>query len=393
MTIKTLCIIGTRPEAIKMAPLIKKLSSDVRFSNKLCITSQHNEMLNSVLDLFQLGVDFDLKVMSKNQSLSLLTVKILDGLLQVFKNYTPDCVLVHGDTTTTLAASLSAYYHKIPVMHVEAGLRTGDIYVPWPEEINRKLTDNIAKLHFAPTNQAMDNLLREGVNVNSIFVTGNTVIDALSDVSKTLEENYTLKQLMQKQFAYLTKDRRMILVTSHRRENYGDGFKNMCLALKEIAMTYADIDIVYPVHLNPNVQQIVKPLLVGISNIYLIDPVDYLGFVYLMQQSYLILTDSGGIQEEAPFLGKPVLVLRDKTERIEALAAGTVMLLGTNKDVIVRSVSRLLNNAQEYKKMSEATNPYGDGLASERILNIIAKDFCSDYLKGIEIDKLTEAAE
>lgn len=390
MIINTLCILGTRPEAIKMAPLIKRLNQNSTFNNRLCITSQHQEMLDSVLDLFQLTVDFDLQVMAKNQSLSQLTNKILDGLAGVFKNYTPDCVLVHGDTTTTLASSLSAYYHKIPVMHVEAGLRTGDINLPWPEEINRKLTDSISKIHFAPTDKARENLLREGYNLNSIFVTGNTVIDALSDVSKSLKENVTLKELMKSQFSYLKSKRKMILVTSHRRENYGEGFKNMCMALKKIALTRPDVDIVFPVHLNPNVQQIVKPLLSGIENIYLTDPIDYLGFVYLMQASYFILTDSGGIQEEAPFLGKPVLVLRDKTERMEALEAGTVLLIGTDKNMIEKNVLDLLNNIGQYQKMSSAQNPYGDGSAAEKIIKIIAKYFSVKYKINTKIDTLIE---
>lgn len=377
MTIKTLCIFGTRPEVIKMASIIKKLETDPRFNNKICVTGQHQHMTASLFDLFKITPDFDLQVMSANQDLSHLTAKILTGLVAIFKQYTPDCILVHGDTTTTLAASLSAYYHKIPVVHIEAGLRTGDIYSPWPEEINRKLSGALATTHFAPTQQSRQNLLREGVSDKNIFITGNTVIDALFEMVELLETKIELKAQFQQQFFFLSSQRKFILVTGHRRENFGLGFEQICNALTQIAKNFPDIDIVYPVHLNPNVQSPVKSLLAKINNIFLIEPVDYLPFVYLMKSSYLILTDSGGVQEEAPSLGKPVLVMREKTERPEAVNAGTVMLVGTDCDKIVATVTLLLNNTQEYIKVSGAINPYGDGNASSRIIDKLSKRFKS----------------
>jgi len=374
MLINTLCIFGTRPEAIKMAPVIKRLGVDPRFYNKICVTGQHQQMLDSVLSLFELSPDFNLQVMTENQDLSHLTAKILTGLASVFKQFTPDLVLVHGDTTTTLAASISAYYHRIPVAHIEAGLRTGDINSPWPEEANRKLTGTLAKMHFAPTKGSRANLLDEGANPEHIYVTGNTVIDALHDMINKINKQPELKNQLAQQFPYLTPSRKIILVTGHRRENFGQGFARICQALANIARKFPDVDIIYPVHLNPSVQQPVKSLLASINNIYLIDPVDYLPFVYLMKQAYLILTDSGGIQEEAPSLGKPVLVMRDKTERPEALEAGTVKLVGTDVEKIVNNVTRLLTDDQIYQRMSHAQNPYGDGKAAERIVQIIASN-------------------
>lgn len=375
MLINTLCIFGTRPEAIKMAPVIKQLEADPRFNNKICVTGQHQQMLDSVLNLFQIAPDFNLHVMTENQDLSHLTAKILTGLADVFKQYKPDLVLVHGDTTTTLAASISAYYHRIPVAHVEAGLRTGDINSPWPEEANRKLSGALTTLHFAPTHGSRNNLLREGTSPEHIHVTGNTVIDALYGMVNKINTQPELSHTLAQQFPFLTPTRKVILVTGHRRENFGDGFERICQALVSLAHQFPAIDIVYPVHLNPSVQKPVKSLLAGINNIYLINPVDYLPFIYLMQHAYIILTDSGGVQEEAPSLGKPVLVMRDKTERPEALDAGTVQLVGTDVDKIVSAVAILLTDKDLYYRMSCAQNPYGDGEASMRITEIIAAFF------------------
>lgn len=368
---KTLCVFGTRPEAIKMAPIIQQLKSINFIENKNCITGQHQQMLKSVIDIFSINIDFNLNVMEENQSLSSLTAKILIKLDEVYLGYKPDLILVHGDTTTTLAASIAAYYHHIPVAHVEAGLRTGNINSPWPEEINRKLTASIAILHFAPTELSKTNLLNEGINPSLIQVTGNTVIDALYFIKNKLNLDIQLYNNIQQKFEYLAPERRLILVTGHRRENFGQGFANICQALVDIAQLYPDVNIVYPVHLNPNVQKPVKSILGTVSNIYLIDPIDYVSCVYLMQKSYLILTDSGGIQEEAPSLGKPVLVMRNTTERPEALQAGVVKLVGINIKDIVHNVSQLLNNNELYAKMSQAQNPYGDGMAAIRIVNII----------------------
>ena len=381
MLINTLCIFGTRPEAIKMAPVIKQLEADPRFNSKICVTGQHQQMLDSVLNLFQITPNFNLHVMTENQDLSHLTAKILTGLADVFKQYKPDLVLVHGDTTTTLAASISAYYHRIPVAHVEAGLRTGDINSPWPEEANRKLSGALATLHFAPTNGSRNNLLREGTAPEHIHVTGNTVIDALYGMVNKINTQPELDHILAQQFFFLTPSRKVILVTGHRRENFGDGFERICQALANLAQQFPDIDIVYPVHLNPSVQKPVKSLLASINNIYLINPVDYLPFIYLMQHAYIILTDSGGVQEEAPSLGKPVLVMRDKTERPEALEAGTVQLVGTNVEQIVNAVTRLLTDKDLYLHMSCAQNPYGDGEASMRIAEIMAAFFNTQTLQ------------
>lgn len=375
MTIKTLCIFGTRPEAIKMASVIQQLDAHPQFQNKVCVTGQHKQMLDSVLNLFNIVPDYDLMVMTKNQTLSTLTAKILTNLSLVFAQYTPDLILVHGDTTTTLAASLSAYYHRIPVAHVEAGLRTKNIYLPWPEEANRKLTTAITKMHFSPTKRSKLNLLREGVQDNDIHITGNTVIDTLMNAVATLDNETSLSSYLKTQFSFLNPLRPMILVTGHRRESFGDGFERICNALVIVAERFPNVDIVYPVHLNPQVQEPVNRLLNGIPNIYLIEPLDYLPFVYLMKNAYLILTDSGGIQEEAPSLGKPVLVMRDITERPEAVEAGTVILVGTDVDRIVCEIERLLVDKVIYQQMSIIQNPYGDGKAAKRIVDIIASEF------------------
>ncbi len=373
--IRTLSVFGTRPEVIKMAPVVKHLASHKAFDSQVCVTGQHRQMLNPFLDLFQINPNFDLEVMKPGQTLSELTANILNSFSPVLREVSPDVVLVHGDTTTTFAATLAAYYHRIPVAHVEAGLRTGNIFLPWPEEANRKLTGALAQFHFAPTALSRNNLLSEGVSEKTIYVTGNTVVDALFDVLGQLEANPSLEQQLASEFPFLSPERKMILVTGHRRESFGEGFKQICQALAMIASKFSEIDIVYPVHLNPEVQKPVKTLLSHQSNIYLIEPIDYLPFVYLMRSSYFILTDSGGIQEEAPSLGKPVLVMRDRTERPEAVDAGTVRLVGTNPEKILSDVTRLLEDAEHYQKMSRAQNPYGDGQASQRIVTHLSHAF------------------
>lgn len=354
-----------------MAPLALALAGDGRFEAKVCVTGQHREMLDQVLDLFAITPDFDLNIMKPGQDLTDVTTAILQGMKGVFAEFKPDVVLVHGDTATTFAVSLAAYYQQIPVAHVEAGLRTGNIYSPWPEEANRKLTGALANLHFAPTETSQANLLREGIAPDSIMVTGNTVIDALLDVVKRLGEDDELHAKAAAPSAFLDPARKVILVTGHRRESFGSGFERICQALMDVAQQHPEVDIVYPVHLNPNVREPVNRLLTGIDNIHLIDPLDYLPFVYLMSRSYIILTDSGGIQEEAPSLGKPVLVMRDTTERPEAVAAGTVKLVGTDTQNIVRELSRLLLDDSYYKEMSYAHNPYGDGAACGRICDAL----------------------
>lgn len=369
---KVLLVFGTRPEAIKMAPLALKLKEDTaNFDTKICVTGQHRQMLDQVLQLFALTPDFDLNLMKSGQTLSDITTGVLKGLEGVFAEWLPDVVLVHGDTATTFAASLAAYYQKIKVGHVEAGLRTGDIYSPWPEEGNRKLTGVLANYHFAPTQSSYNNLVKENTDTSTIVITGNTVIDALLMVKEKVETDQHIIGQFEQQFNFLDKTKKLILVTGHRRENFGQGFLNICKSLATLAKKYQDIQIVYPVHLNPNVQQPVNELLSNIDNIFLIEPQDYLPFVYLMNRSYLILTDSGGIQEEAPSLGKPVLVMRDTTERPEAVDAGTVRLVGTDAAVIEQAVSELLENSAMYQTMSEAHNPYGDGTASQQIINFL----------------------
>ncbi|MFZ3155514.1 non-hydrolyzing UDP-N-acetylglucosamine 2-epimerase [Pseudomonas sp.] len=368
---KTLCVFGTRPEAIKMAPLALALAADERFEAKVCVTGQHREMLDQVLRLFAIEPDFDLNIMKPGQDLTDVTTAILQGMKSVFAEFKPDVVLVHGDTATTFAASLAAYYQQIPVAHVEAGLRTGNLYSPWPEEANRKLTGALANLHFAPTETSKANLLREGVNSQNIVVTGNTVIDALLDVVKRLDQDVSLKAQAAEPTAFLDPRRKLILVTGHRRESFGDGFERICQALMKVAQQHPEVDIVYPVHLNPNVREPVNRLLTGINNIHLIEPLDYLPFVYLMSRAYMILTDSGGIQEEAPSLGKPVLVMRDTTERPEAVKAGTVKLVGTQVSSLVLEMNALLADYDAYQKMSFAHNPYGDGKAASRICDAL----------------------
>ena len=372
MALKVLTVFGTRPEAIKMTPLALALAADVRFEAKVCVTGQHRQMLDQVLELFSLTPDFDLDIMKSGQDLTDVTTSILQGMKRVFSNYHPDLVLVHGDTTTTLSTTLAAYYQKIPVAHVEAGLRTGNLYSPWPEEANRKLTGTLASMHFAPTEVSRQNLLTEGVADSSIVITGNTVIDTLLEISSKIESNQALAADLSQLFPFLSAERRMLLVTGHRRESFGEGFERICLALSSTAKKFPELDIVYPVHLNPNVREPVNRLLACIPNIYLIEPLDYLPFVYLMNRSHLILTDSGGIQEEAPSLGKPVLVMRDTTERPEAVAAGTVRLVGTSAECIENNLHELLTEDAVYKNMSFAHNPYGDGKACHRIVEALA---------------------
>jgi len=363
---KLLAVFGTRPEAIKMAPLVKELQKTRKFQVKVCVTAQHRQMLDQLLQLFNITPDFDLDLMRPGQTLTQLTCNILQGMEGVFKQYKPDWVLVHGDTSTTLGSSLAAYYQQVKVAHIEAGLRTHDLYSPWPEEANRQLTGRLTGLHFAPTLQAQANLIAEGVIADRIRVTGNTVIDALINVSQRLDQDKDLSNSLANQFPFLDANKRLVLVTGHRRENFGAGFESMCMALNRIASD-PTVQIVYPVHLNPQVQEPVTRILGNTRNVQLIAPLDYLPFVYLMKKSYLILTDSGGVQEEAPSLGKPVLVMRNTTERPEAVAAGTVKLVGTDLDTIVDETFRLLRDANAYQVMARAHNPYGDGLACKRI--------------------------
>ena len=371
--IKVLSVFGTRPEAIKMAPVVDALKNDRRFDSKVCVTAQHREMLDQVLSLFEIVPDYDLNIMKSGQDLTDVTTSILTGLRAVLQEYKPDYVLVHGDTATTLSATLASYYQQIKVGHVEAGLRTSNIYSPWPEEGNRKLTGALANLHFAPTQTSLDNLLAENVSESAICVTGNTVIDALLMVQSKLTNDQVLSENLSDKFAFLDAQRRMVLITGHRRESFGGGFERICQAVSTLAESFPDVDFVYPVHLNPNVREPVNRLLANKANVQLIEPQDYLPFVYLMDRSSIILTDSGGIQEEAPSLGKPVLVMRDTTERPEAVSAGTVKLVGTDVDKIIDEVSTLLTQQEAYERMSFAHNPYGDGAASERILDAIVQ--------------------
>ena len=373
MNKKILIVFGTRPEAIKMAPVVKAFQQDSRFETAVCVTAQHRSMLDQVLDLFEIVPEYDLDIMKEGQGLSGITSAVIIKLETVLQEYKPDYVFVHGDTTTTFAASLAAYYQQIAVVHIEAGLRTHNIYSPWPEEGNRRLTGVLTKLHFAPTESAKQNLLKENTPESNIIVTGNTVIDALHIVSERLQSDNQLQQHMAEKFPWLDKNKKIILVTGHRRESFGQGFENICQAIQTLAKR-EDVQIIYPVHLNPKVQEPVNRLLKGIKSIQLIDPQDYLPFIYLMDQAYIILTDSGGVQEEAPSLGKPVLVMRETTERPEAVEAGTVKLVGTNIELIVNSVTELLDDLDLYNKMSFAHNPYGDGNACKRILEGIAND-------------------
>ena len=373
---KVLLVFGTRPEAIKMAPLVKAFQAEAHFETRVCVTAQHREMLDQVLEIFDIKPEYDLNLMKPGQDLYDITSNVLLGMKDVLSDFKPDVVLVHGDTTTTSATSLAAFYQKIKVGHVEAGLRTHDIYSPWPEEANRQITGVLASYHFAPTTTSRDNLTRENKDAKNILVTGNTVIDALFLALEKIDNNQELKNEIIKNINTqykLNDSKRLILVTGHRRENFGQGFINICEALKTIAVNNPEIDIVYPVHLNPNVQQPVKEILSDVDNVYLIEPLQYENFIYMMNKSYFIITDSGGVQEEAPSLGKPVLVMRDTTERPEALQAGTVKLVGTNKEVIIKEAQKLLDDKVEYERMSRAHNPYGDGKACERIV---------DFLKG-----------
>lgn len=370
---KVLTVFGTRPEAIKMAPLVHALSSDQRFESKCCVTAQHREMLDQVLELFEIKPDYDLNLMKAGQTLNDVTARIVQDLKPVLEDFKPDAVLVHGDTATTFAASLAAYYEQIEVGHVEAGLRTGNIYSPWPEEANRRLTGVLTKYHFAPTETSRDNLLRENFCPEDIYVTGNTVIDALLMVREKIETNKKLKSQLEEQFSFLDESKKLILVTGHRRESFGGGFERICEALAQTATSNPNVQILYPMHLNPNVREPVNRILGDIDNVLLIEPQQYLPFIYLMDRANIILTDSGGIQEEAPSLGKPVLVMRDTTERPEAVEAGTVKLVGTNTDKIITALEVLLKDEATYKEMSYAHNPYGDGKACQRILNTLAK--------------------
>ena len=375
MTIKVLSIFGTRPEAIKMAPLVKALNSAESIEAKVCVTAQHREMLDQVLDLFDIVPDYDLNIMKPGQNLYDVTTNILLGLKPILEEFKPDLVLVHGDTCTTLSASLAAFYQQIPVGHVEAGLRTGNLSSPWPEEGNRKLTSAITKLHFAPTETSKQNLLNEATNEADIIITGNTVIDALLQVVDKVQQDEELIASLKAKFPQLDENKKLILVTGHRRESFGGGFERICEALAEIATNHPEAQVLYPMHLNPNVREPVNRILKNVDNVHLIEPQEYLPFVYLMNQAHIIVTDSGGVQEEAPSLGKPVLVMRDTTERPEAVDAGTVKLVGTDKNRIVNAVHELLTNSAEYEKMSRAHNPYGDGKACERIVKKIIETY------------------
>lgn len=367
---KILIVFGTRPEAIKMAPVVHKFQQyPEKFEVKVCVTAQHREMLDQVLSLFNIEPDYDFNLMKPNQDLSDITSLILLKFKALFQEYRPDIVFVHGDTTTTMASSIASFYHKITVAHIEAGLRTHDIYSPYPEEMNRQITARIAKYHFAPTNTSKNNLLQEGILEENIHITGNTVIDALFQVVEKQKNRFINIK------GYTPSDKKIILVTGHRRENFGQGFINICEAIKKIAINNPDMDIVYPVHLNPNVQTVVHEKLGNISNVYLIDPLEYEQFVYLLSHVYIALTDSGGVQEEAPSLGIPILVMRENTERPEAVDAGTVKLVGTDVNKIVNEVELLINNKNYYNKMSTALNPYGDGHASDKIVKVIMNDY------------------
>ncbi len=383
---KIMLVFGTRPEAIKMAPLVKEFQKHPsKFKTFVCVTGQHREMLDQVLNIFDITPDYDLKIMRQGQDLFDITASVLLGIRDVLKEINPDWVLVHGDTTTSSATALSAFYMKIPVCHIEAGLRTHNIYSPWPEEVNRQITSRIATCNFAPTQLSFDNLIRENVNANSIFITGNTVIDALHIVVDKIKNDNNIKRNLETELyqagydvSRLLKGKRLILITGHRRENFGDGFKNICSAIKTLSQKYPDVDFVYPMHLNPNVRNSVLSVFGSDSkkndNLFFIEPLEYMSFVFLMEKSYIILTDSGGIQEEAPSLGKPVLVMRDTTERPEAIDAGTVLLVGANYDKIILNISNLLTDKMAYEKMSKSVNPYGDGKAAARIVEKLSSD-------------------
>lgn len=381
-------VFGTRPEAIKMAPLVKEFQKHPdTFETVVCVTAQHREMLDQVLHIFDIVPDYDLNIMKQGQDLYDITSRVLIGMRDVLKEVQPDVVLVHGDTTTSTTTALAAFYQQIPVGHVEAGLRTHNIYSPWPEEMNRQLTGRIATYHFAPTPLSRQNLLTENIDDKQIFVTGNTVIDALYWVVKRIKEDVLLEENLKKILAAsgydinrLADGKRIVLITGHRRENFGDGFISMCTAIKDLSAKYPDVDFVYPMHLNPNVRKPIREVFgeTPATNMFFIEPLEYLSFVYLMEKAYLVLTDSGGIQEEAPGLGKPVLVMRDTTERPEAIDAGTVKLVGTDYDKIVDEVSHLLEKRNYYEQMSRAVNPYGDGAACKRIVSVLHTCLCLD---------------
>jgi len=373
---KILVVFGTRPEAIKMAPLLLELEQYTEIiETKVCVTAQHRHMLDQVLDIFGIEPDFDLDIMKADQDLFDITEAIIHGMKEVFTSYKPDLVCVHGDTTTAFASALSAFYAGISVAHIEAGLRSGDLYSPWPEEANRKLITVLTSLHFAPTTTSRENLLQENVTESTVFVTGNTVIDALLWMVNRISNDEVYRMKIEEEiltyYDRFSMEKRFVLITGHRRENFGGGFIDICQAIRQLALAYPEVDFIYPVHLNPNVQKPVYEILNDLDNVYLIKPLEYEAFVYLMSRSYLILTDSGGIQEEAPSLGKPVLVMRENTERPEALESGTVKLVGTNTQKIVSETSKLLDDTLEYEKMKKATNPYGDGTAAKKIIKVI----------------------
>lgn len=370
---KILVVFGTRPEVIKMASVILQIQQSPHLESIICVTGQHKEMLQSVMDIFQIKPDFNLNIMKPNQTLSHIMQSVLLGVETVIHSTKPDAMLVHGDVTSAVAAAMAGFYNNTPVYHVEAGLRTGNIYAPWPEEMNRKLVANLAQVHYAPTATARDNLRQENIQDNAILVTGNTVIDSLMLIQKKIYDDHALQQFLADRFSFLDKNKKLILVTGHRRENFDGGLSRMCQALVKIADTHPDVQIVYPVHLNPHVTSTVHHVLKNHASIFLIEPLDYLPFVYLMMRSYLIITDSGGIQEEAPSLGKPVLVTRDVTERPEAVVAGTVKLVGTDIEMIVSTVHDLLTQPKAYQAMTHKHNPYGDGYAAKRIVDDMMK--------------------
>ncbi|MDP4143442.1 MAG: UDP-N-acetylglucosamine 2-epimerase (non-hydrolyzing) [Bacillota bacterium] len=376
--IKVITIFGTRPEAVKMAPLVKELECREEFDAKVCVTAQHREMLDQVLELFKITPDFDLNIMKSKQTLTGITTKVLEGLEEVFETEKPDIILVHGDTTTTFAGALAAFYKQIKVGHVEAGLRTNDKYFPFPEEMNRKLTGAMADFHFAPTQNSKNNLLREGVDEEQIFITGNTVIDAMK---YTVEDSYKFSNDELNTIDY---NKKVIMVTAHRRENWGQGIENICEALKAIVLENEDVELVYLVHLNPVVRDVVHKHLSGVERVHLLDPLDTKDTHNLMNKCFMVMTDSGGLQEEAPHLGKPVLVLRDVTERPEAVEAGTVKLVGTDKDVIILEANSLIRDSEKYSEMTKCINPYGDGFASERIVDAILYGFGLKENRGQE---------
>ncbi|MBI3772788.1 MAG: UDP-N-acetylglucosamine 2-epimerase (non-hydrolyzing) [Gammaproteobacteria bacterium] len=388
-----LLVFGTRPETIKLASLIRTLNKRPNFDVKICVTGQHREMLDHALALFGITPDYDLDLMRIDQDLTSITTGVLNGLNKVLDQISPDIMLVHGDTTTAMAASLAAFYRQIPIAHVEAGLRTWNIKSPWPEEANRRIVSTLATLHFAPTKQAWQNLVQEGIRHDRIIITGNTVIDTLLMMTQEIGLDKSLQIQLLAQFSFLDPDKRLILVTGHRRENFGDKFKSFCNALRMLSERHPEIQIVYPVHLNPQVKRPVHANLENLPNVYLLDPLDYRPFIYLMSRAYLIITDSGGIQEEAPSLGKPVLVVRDATERPEAIEAGTAKLVGTERDFIVAAVEELLNDPSEYSRMARAHNPFGDGKASVRIVDVLMTELQDKVVVFSRTSNALEQAE